>query len=128
MTSGTPAMKLLLTFATILLLMTTAPAADAPYRHVVFFKFKDSASAEQVQAIEKDFIALAKKVDTVKAFEWGTNVSPEGLNDGFTHCFLVTFADKAGLEVYLPHPAHQEFVGKLKPILDKACVLDYTAK
>jgi hypothetical protein len=112
MTSAAPAMKTLLTFATALLLMSTAPAADAPYRHVVFFKFKDSASAEQVQAIEKDFIALAKKVDTVKAFEWGTNVSPEGLNDGFTHCFLVTFADKAGLEVYLPHPAHRGVRGQ----------------
>ncbi len=111
-----------------LIMLTVAAAAEAPYRHVVFFKFKDSASAEQVQSIEKDFAELAKKIDTVKAFEWGTNVSPEGLNDGFTHCFLVTFADKAGLEVYLPHPAHTEFVGKLKPLLDKVCVVDYVAR
>jgi quinol monooxygenase YgiN len=121
-------MKLLLTLTTTLLLMISAPAADAPYRHVVFFKFKDSATPEQVQSIEKAFIELTKKVDTVKGFEWGTNVSPENLNDGFTHCFLVTFADKAGIDVYLPHPAHAEFVSQLKPILDKACVLDYVAK
>lgn len=121
-------MKALLTLAAFLFLMTTAPAADAPYRHVVFFKFKDSATPEQVQSIEKAFIELAKKVETVKGFEWGTNVSPENMNDGFTHCFFVTFADKAGLDVYLPHPAHSEFVSKLKPILDKACVLDYTAR
>ncbi len=121
-------MKHLLTLATILLLMTSSPAADAPYRHVVFFKFKDSATPEQVQSIEKAFIALAKKVDTVKGFEWGTNVSPENLNDGFTHCFFVTFADKAGVDVYLPHPAHAEFVSQLKPILDKVCVLDYVAR
>lgn len=119
---------LALALLTTLLLMTSAPAADAPYRHVVFFKFKDSATPEQVQGIEKAFIELAGKVDTVKGFEWGTNESPEGLNDGFTHCFFVTFADKAGLEVYLPHPAHKEFVGQLKPILDKVCVLDYVAK
>ncbi len=122
-------MKLFLfTLAATLLLMTSAPAADAPYRHVVFFKFKDSATPEQVQSVEKAFMDLAKKVDTIKAFEWGTNVSPEGKNDGFTHCFLVTFADKAGLDVYLPHPAHDEFKGKLKPYLDKVCVLDYVAK
>lgn len=114
---------------TVLALMTTAaPAADAPYRHVVFFKFKDSAPPDQVKAIEKAFIELAGKIDTVKGFEWGTNVSPEGLNDGFTHCFFVTFKDKAGLEVYLPHAAHQEFVGTLKPLLDKVCVLDYVAR
>ena len=117
-----------LTLAALFLLMTSAPAADALYRHVVFFKFKDSATPEQVQAIEKAFGELAKKVETVKAFEWGTNVSPENLNDGFTHCFLVTFADKAGLEVYLPHPEHDAFVAKLKPLLDKVCVVDYIAK
>jgi hypothetical protein len=119
---------LLLTLATTLLLMTTAPAAEGQYRHVVFFKFKDSATPEQVQSIEKAFIELSKKVDTVEAFEWGTNVSPENLNDGFTHCFLVTFANKAGLETYLPHPEHEAFVGQLKPLLDKVCVLDYVAK
>jgi hypothetical protein len=121
--------SILLVVLALVFTMTTATfAADAAYRHVVFFKFKDSATPEQVQGLEKDFIELAKKIDTVKAFEWGTNVSPEGLNDGFTHCFFVTFADKAGLEVYLPHAAHQEFVSKLKPQLDKVCVLDYVTK
>jgi quinol monooxygenase YgiN len=116
------------TIATFFFLMTTAPAAESPYRHVVFFKFKDTATAEQVQGLEQAFAELAKKINTVKSFEWGTNVSPEGLNDGFTHCFLVTFADKAGLEVYLPHPEHQAFVSQLKPLLDKVCVLDYVAR
>jgi hypothetical protein len=40
----------------------------------------------------------------------------------------VTFKDKAGLEVYLPHPEHEKFVSQLKPLLDKACVLDYVAQ
>ena len=54
-------MKLLLALTAFLLLMTSSPAADAPYRHVVFFKFKDSATAEQVQGIETAFIERAKK-------------------------------------------------------------------
>jgi len=119
---------LLAAFAVLFTMTAIASAADAAYRHVVFFKFKDSATPGEVKSIEDAFIELAKKIDTVKAFEWGTNVSPENLNDGFTHCFFVTFADKAGLEVYLPHAAHQEFVSKLKPLLDKVCVLDYVAK
>lgn len=121
-------MKHLLILAILTLMTSALTAADAPYRHVVFFKFKDTATPEQVQSLEKAFGDLAKKVETVKAFEWGTNVSPEGLNDGFTHCFLVTFADKAGLEVYLPHAEHQAFVAKLKPLLDKVCVVDYIAR
>jgi len=118
----------LLTAALFLTMSTLATAADAPYRHVVLFKFKDTATPEQVKGLEKAFGELATKIDTVKGFEWGTNVSPEGLNDGFTHCFFVSFADKAGLEVYLPHAEHQAFVGKLKPLLDKVCVVDYVAQ
>ena len=67
-------------------------------------------------------------INTIIAYEWGTNVSPEGLNGGLTHCFLVTFKDKAGLDAYLPHPAHQAFVTLLKPSLDKVTVIDYVAK
>lgn len=109
-------------------LMNTATAADAPYRHVVLFKFKDSATPEQVKAVEESFKALKSKIDTIVDFEWGTNVSPEGKADGFTHCFFVTFKDKAGLEVYLPHPAHKEFGAGLRGILDKVLVVDYIAR
>jgi len=109
------------------LLMNTASAADAPYRHVVLFKFKDSATPEQVKGVEEAFKALPTKINTIVDFEWGTNVSPEGKNDGYTHCFFVTFKDKAGVEVYLPHPAHKEFGAMLRPILDKVCVVDYVA-
>ncbi|GEM_PF-1261017 len=41
---------------------------------------------------------------------------------------LVSFKDKAGLEVYLPHPAHEDFVKLLKPHLEKVYVFDYVAK
>jgi hypothetical protein len=111
----------------LIFLMNSATAADAPYRHVVLFKFKDSATAEQVKAVEASFKALPSKIDTIVDFEWGTNVSPEGKNDGFTHCFFLTFKDKAGLDIYLPHPAHKEFGAGLRPILDKVCVVDYVA-
>ena len=119
-------MKLLALLAlAFTLFMQTATAADAPYRHVVLFKFKDSATPEQVKAVEEAFKALPTKIDTIVDFEWGTNVSPEGKDDGYTHCFFVTFKDKAGLEVYLPHSAHKEFGAGLRPILDKVCVIDY---
>ena len=119
--------RFILTLIAIMSLSSIARAAGE-YRHVVFFKFKEDASEEQIAAIEKAFAELPEKIDSIKAFEWGTNVSPEELDKGFTHCFLVTFADKAGLEVYLPHPDHKAFVAKLKPIMEDAVVLDYVAK
>jgi hypothetical protein len=120
-------LAILLSLASIFL-MNTAIAADAPYRHVVLFKFKDSATPEQVKAVEEAFKALPSKIDTIVDFEWGTDVSPEGKSDGFTHCFFVTFKDKAGLDVYLPHPAHKEFGAGLRGILDKVLVVDFVAQ
>ncbi|NNM30920.1 MAG: Dabb family protein, partial [Akkermansiaceae bacterium] len=57
-----------------------------------------------------------------------TNVSPENHAQGYTHCFIVTFKDKKGLEAYIPHEAHKAFVEQLLPILDKVFVIDFVAK
>ena len=128
-------MKTLLV-ALALVATTLMPAAadhhekkkDAPYRHVVCFKFKDDATKEQVTAIEKAFAELPSKIDTITDYEWGTNVSPENHAQGFTHCFSVTFKDKKGLEAYIPHKDHKAFVEKLLPILDKVFVIDFVAQ
>ena len=107
-----------------------APGQDKAgvYRHVVCFKFKEEAKPAQIAEIEKAFAALEGKIDTITDLEWGTNVSPENHAQGYTHCFIVTFADKAGLEVYIPHPDHKKFVEQLLPILDKVFVIDFVAK
>ncbi len=106
------------------------PTGDAPrrLRHVVLFKFKEGTSPEKVDEIATAFAALPKRIDTVVDFEWGTDNSPEGLADGFTHCFFVSFASEEGRAAYLPHAAHQEFVQLLRPHLDKVLVVDYWAK
>lgn len=97
-------------------------------RHVVLFRWKDGTPPAAVRAIENGFGALPAKIPEIADFEWGTDVSPEGLSQGFTHCFLVTFRDAKGRDAYLPHPAHQAFVEILKPHLEKVLVLDYVAK
>lgn len=97
-------------------------------RHVVLFKFKDDSKPEDVKKVEDAFRALPSKISQVKDLEWGTNNSPENLNQGFTHCFFVTFASEKDREIYLPHPAHNAFVEVLKPHLDKVLVVDYWTK
>ena len=94
-------------------------------KHAVFFKFKDDAAPEEIKKVEDAFAALPSKIDSIKAFEWGKNNSPEGKDDGFTHCFMVTFDSEEGREAYLPHADHKAFVEVLKPVLDKVRVLDF---
>lgn len=96
------------------------------FRHVVCFQFKEDTTEQQHTELIGEFLELENKIDTIVDIEWGTSENVEPLNDGFTHCILVTFKNKAGLEVYLPHPAHKAFVEILKPHLEKVFVFDYT--
>ena len=97
-------------------------------RHVVLLKFKDDATAEQIRQVEVAFAALPSKVDAIYDLEWGTDVSVEDLQQGFTHCFFVSFRSEADRARYLPHPAHKEFGQILGPHLDKVLVIDYWTK
>jgi hypothetical protein len=96
-------------------------------RHVVMFKFKDGTADADVAKVVDAFRGLKTKIPEIAAFEYGTDNSPEGLANGFTHCFLITFKSEQDRKVYLPHPAHMAFVDVLKPHLDKVQVIDYWA-
>jgi hypothetical protein len=103
-------------------------AAEKVFRHVVLFKFKDGTSEAKVNEVIDAFRALKGKIDVIKDFEYGTDVSTENRAQGFTHCFFVTFADDKGRDAYLPHPAHKEFGALVGPVLDKVLVVDYWVK
>ncbi|MCU0706855.1 MAG: Dabb family protein [Pirellula sp.] len=96
-------------------------------RHVVMFKFKDGTADADVAKVVDAFRGLKTKIPEIAAFEYGTDNSPEGLANGFTHLFLITFKSEQDRTVYLPHPAHKAFVDVLKPHLDKVQVIDYWA-
>jgi len=116
-------------FGLLATLASTRNAAEQKrLRHVVLFKFKDAASPEQVKQIEDAFRALPGKIKEVQGFEWGTNVSPENLAQGYTHCFLLTFDSERDRDAYLVAPAHKEFGQLLGPHLEKVTVVDFWAK
>ena len=98
---------------------------DSVLRHIVLFGFKKTSSQQDIDVIVAAFQVLPSKISEIKGFEWGVNSSPEGLNQGLTHAFTVTFHSDADRDAYIPHPAHQEFVGLLGPHLDKVTVIDY---
>ncbi len=105
-----------------------AKQQDRVLRHAVFFKFKEDASAADIEKVIAAFDALPKKIDVIKDYQSGKNVSSIGFDDGFTHCFLLTFKDEAGRKKYLPHPDHKAFGATLGPHIDKVFVVDYWGK
>ena len=107
---------------------TAADNTDKVLRHVVLFQFKESSSKDDVKRVIDEFRGLPAKIPQIASFEYGTDNSPEGLADVFTHCFLLTFKSEKDREVYLPHDAHKAFGEKLRPHLEKVLVVDYWAE
>jgi hypothetical protein len=114
---------------TILLAGTawTATAADK-LQHVVCFKFKSTAPAADITKVENAFEALKKQISQVQTLEWGTNVSKEKRDKGFTHCFVLSFKSEADRDAYIEHPAHKAFGKIVGPVLDDVFVIDFWAK
>lgn len=122
-----------LAFALVVSLALSAFAAEKPagskkLLHVVSFKFKPDAKQEQIDAVVAAFRDLKKKVPVIKEFSWGTNVSPEKHDKGFTHCFILSFTSEKDRDDYLVHPEHKAFGKGLGPILADVFVLDYWAR
>ena len=97
-------------------------------RHVVLFTWKESTPPEKVREIEEAFAALPGTADMIADFEWGTDVSIEGIARGYTHAFLVTFKSEADRNAYIPHPDHKAFVELMKPHMSQVLVIDYWAR
>jgi len=93
--------------------------------HVVLIKFKPAATPEQIKKVEDAFAALKEKVPGVTSLHYGTNVSPENKNKGYTHAFILTFASDKDRDGYLVHPAHKAFGGVLGPVLADVLVIDF---
>jgi Stress responsive A/B Barrel Domain len=98
-------------------------------RHVVVFKFKATASSEQIAEVTNAFRALKNKIPGIISFEHGANNSPEKKDLGFNHVYLITFLNAAARDAYLPHPDHEKFgqlLGKLG-VLEDVFVVDFEA-
>ncbi len=93
--------------------------------HVVALKFKPAATKEQIHEVENAFRDLKKKAKEIHSLEWGTNVSPEKHDKGFTHCFILSFKNEKNRDAYLIHPDHKAFGKLLGPVMEDVFVIDF---
>ncbi len=108
--------------------MGTVSEKKNALRHVVAFQFKDEVPAARRGQAVKDFLELKNRIPEILSFEGGEDVSVEGFAKGFTHCYILTFADEAGRDIYLPHPAHIEVAEKNKPLMKDLLVIDVSGE
>ena len=74
--------------------------------HIVLFKFKPTSSPDDIKACFLRLAQLSQQMPEIQSFAWGKYSSQEGLNQGFSYGFTMTFATEADRDCYLTHPEH----------------------
>jgi hypothetical protein len=94
-------------------------------KHIALLKFKPECNADDIALVRRNIEALPSQIPGILDLSWGSDVSVEGLSDGFTHSFVMTFESVAARDVYLPHPVHQAAVAVVMPKLERVIVIDH---
>ena len=89
------------------------------------FQFKEGISDAQIDNCFAEMKAMVGKIPGLLDMEHGPYDSSEGMNDGFTHGFIMTFDGPESREAYLPHPVHEEVKAIVVPKLERVVVFDF---
>lgn len=93
-------------------------------QHIVLLKFKpgaDHQAAPLIAALD----GLRRRLHGFLHFSAGPYSSPEGLNRGYTHGCLMTFADAAARNNYLTHPDHEQVKQQFLPFVEDVVAFDF---
>ena len=93
-------------------------------QHIVLIKPRDGVQPAALTRLAEALAALPGKIPGITGYTWGPNASPEGLNRGYTHGFVMLFADAAARDAYLPHPDHVAIGPLMQPVAEEVLVYD----
>ena len=82
-------------------------------RHIVLIRFRDEVSEAQIAAMFAELEEIRSKISGVLAITFGRSESPEKIERGYMHGFVVDFDGWAALEAYQTHPDHKALGAKL---------------
>lgn len=94
-------------------------------QHMVVVKFRPEVTSTEIDQVLNSLNEFWRVTRGIRYFAAGPYSSPEGLNQGFTHGFLVTFEDSAARNAYLVDPEHQRLVNQIVPKLDQIVAFDF---
>jgi hypothetical protein len=94
-------------------------------KHVALFKFKEGTSQEHIDRALDQILELSESIDGIEDYVSGLNNSAEGLNQGYTHGFVMTFGDVAARDAYVAHADHERIKAAVMPSLDSIVIFDF---
>jgi Stress responsive A/B Barrel Domain len=86
------------------------------YVHMFAFRWKPGVTEEQKQRVMDEIRGLQGQIPGLLETSVGMNISPRG--QGYELGGVMKFADKASLESYGAHPAHQKLLAWLMPLIE----------
>ena len=97
-------------------------------KHVALVRFKPGTGDAKINECFEAIGRLKNSIPGILDYSWGPNNSPESLNQGFTHGFVMTFTNAAARDAYLPHPEHEKVKELVLPHVESVLVFDYEAR
>lgn len=76
-------------------------------RHIVLIKFRSDVDEQAIADIFAALEALTQKLSGAHGFTGGRSDSPERIERGYKHGFVIDFDSWADLETYANHPEHK---------------------
>lgn len=97
-------------------------------RHYGMFQFKEQVTNDEIDQCFSVMQDMVGKIPGLLKMEHGPYDSSEGLNDGFTHGFIMTFDGPEARDKYLPHPIHERAKEYVVPKLERVVVFDFNVQ
>ncbi|NRB20748.1 MAG: Dabb family protein [Rhodobacteraceae bacterium] len=101
-------------------------------RHIVLTKFKPETEEDKISGIYAGLSELTEKISGAHNFIGGRSDSPEQIERGYMHAFVIDFDSWADLKVYAEHPEHRalgsQIVENAAGGIDGVLVLDLEVK
>ncbi len=97
-------------------------------RHYGMFQFKEGITEAEIENCFATMQGMVGQIPGLLGMEHGPYDSTEGLNDGYTHGFIMTFDSPESREAYLPHPIHEEVKELVVPKLERVVVFDFNVQ
>ena len=94
-------------------------------KHYGVFQFKPEITSAQIATSFREMAGMVGKIPGLLDFHHGPYDSSEGMNDGFTHGFIMSFSSPEERDAYLPHPEHERVKRIVVPCLARVIVFDF---
>ena len=99
--------------------------------HVILFEPRADVTHRQRQQVLEDLRLAAAAIPSIRRFRIGQRILhglpgyEQAMRDNYHYAAIIEFDDRAGLEAYLQHPAHEAAGRHFTEVASRSLAYDY---